>query len=297
MYLISDFSQETAIKQHTRLVRGKLQVVKSHDRTEQDSKKKVIIGLAIGGIAIGAGLLAIKAVPKILDNTIVNTNKDLTQNLIQSASSSNKVIPKLSRLDLPDNDITIAINGVGEGFDPKTNGIARFIQRMSDDISESNSAKGYSSFQPNNIIPFSIPFKQDKLNPIDLFTQSNSSKLTSDKIIELTDTIKMYQKEYPNKKINILGHSFGGHVVTQAGLILEKEGKLKNINILAISAPNISKAYPKTNYMAIKHRKDGLLPEMVFSGKEDVIDGVGDHNAIYGNQKFIDILMDKLFKK
>jgi predicted alpha/beta-fold hydrolase len=292
MYILADFEKEqnVKVKSYQRLRNGKLQNVRSFDSTRRkgdedkpnNTGRNLLISTGVVTGVIAAAAIAIATIkPVVMKQAAQNINTTYDANLKKSLQK--KYNPIVKPLEYKDDDIMFVVNGLNgvPNEADQYNDIAKIMQ----DLNKSN--------KKINVIPFTIKHETGgSINPINMMGNLYAGEKATDKVVELSETVKAYQKQYPNKKITMLGFSMGGSTVTNTADLL-KDNKVQTI---AFAAPNIRKVQPP-NYTAIRVKSDGILPDDVFTGKETVVDDIRGHNNIFASKKGFDILYSKIFNK
>ena len=298
MYILADFAdkeQKVNVKSYQRLRNGRLETVQAFDSTRRkrdedqpnNTGRNLLIGAAITGGVLAAGLLAFKGATGAVRSDVVNKSDMGIDEVLKTTKS---LTVNTKPLEYKDADILIAVNGI--------NGTTKELDDYNDvakglDLALNNGNKKV------NVIPFTIAYdltgmdiskKPDLAGGFKTLKNLLYGEKTNTKTAELMKTVQAYQAQYPNKKITVVGFSMGGYVATNAAYKLNDP----RIQTISIAAPNISKRQPP-NYTAVRAKNDDVIPGIAFSGKEIVLDDADSHIGTMSSKKGFDLLYKKVY--
>ena len=270
LYLISDvvmFSeQEVDVKQHQRLVKGKLQTVRTYDRTQDKGKPETqgerqaqsvlakagvitaaVIGAAFATVAGGAALIALKH-NKVVGDTArkaIATTQQIDKNYI--------TLPNRTQILAKDVDMTgkdgfiIAIGGFSREHGDHSFQLAKHLElefptkkvvvvdnKAFDIVWEGNR----DEFSVNKFIKKSVALSAD--------AHINGN----DTAYEAARTIKMLNSSFPQYNKKIITASGSGSLATQMLEVNDAMGE-KPISALALGSPRFGFSSPKKSKLTV----------------------------------------------
>lgn len=283
---------ESKVKQYIRRnKKGKLSIVKSHNRDNKERNKKLVVGAVLTG-AVALGLSA--GSYRFLVNRYRSKLKDSAKWVVNNFNKSelDEGVDKFKRLHF-------AVGGLTKSDDARKGNV--FARKLKDTFDNKNDV-----FIPVDLTSsqkdFKFGDKSDKFNLIKdsvNYLKKNLFKGYNPTSRELAAKIYKINKLYPDKEIAIHGFSSGSPIALEVENILKNTDiNIKNIKLVHYAGDHAGILKPNTEYLSFHKPKDPFSFNLPFknstpvSSKHTITDYMENDNVINKVKQFLNLKND-----